>query len=190
VTGRGGSLPDGLCGWFMARAGNRMPAPSEWAAHWVCRRLALDFRRSGVSRTEPGRTGRTGELGSSTPTPCGARCEKRNVTLGLSNVTLNVIFSWSSGCWPHTGPLTVKVDAPRRRHGWWPLGARLVARLTIRPPLLTLAPLAPLTAGAGVGNRHSPIDVGPSGAKSAPPGINRKGETLWQPSPPSPWPAT
>src|SRR5664280_2158700 len=68
--------------------------------------------------------------------------------------------------------------------------ARLVPRLTIRPSLLTLAVLAPLTAGAGVGNRRSPIDVGPSGAKSAPPGINRKGETPWQPSPQSPWQAT
>jgi hypothetical protein len=55
------------------------------------------------------------------------------------------------------------------------LRARLVPHLSIRPSLLTLAPLAPLTAGAGVGNRHSPIDVGPNGAKSAPPGINRKG---------------
>ena len=50
-------------------------------------------------------------------------------------------------------------------------------RLTIRPSLLTLALLAPLTAGAGVGNRLSPIDDGPDGAKSAPPGINQKGET-------------
>jgi hypothetical protein len=25
-------------------------------------------------------------------------------------------------CWSHAGPLAVKVDAPRRRHGWWPLG--------------------------------------------------------------------
>jgi hypothetical protein len=45
---------------------------------------------------------------------------KSNVTLRLSNVTLNVIFSWSAGCWSHTDPLAVKVDAPRRRLGWCP----------------------------------------------------------------------
>ena len=43
---------------------------------------------------------------------------KTNVTLGLRNVTLNVTFSWSAGCKSHTGPLAVKVDAPRRRLGW------------------------------------------------------------------------
>jgi hypothetical protein len=43
---------------------------------------------------------------------------KTNVTPGLSNVTLNVTFPWSAGCVSHTGPLAVKVDAPRRRLGW------------------------------------------------------------------------
>ena len=51
---------------------------------------------------------------------------------------------------------------------------RLVPRLTIRPSLLTLAALAPLTAGSGVGNRLSAIDDGPGGATSAPPAINHK----------------
>ncbi len=47
---------------------------------------------------------------------------KTNVTLGLSNVTPNVTFFWSAGSWSHTGPVAVKVDAPRRRLGWWPFG--------------------------------------------------------------------
>lgn len=42
---------------------------------------------------------------------------KANITLGLGNVTLNVTFSWSAGCGSHTGPMAVKVDAPRRRLG-------------------------------------------------------------------------
>src|SRR5664279_2631754 len=37
--------------------------------------------------------------------------------------------------------------------------------------ILTLALLAPLTAGTGVGNPLSAIDDGPGGAKSAPPAI-------------------
>ena len=49
-------------------------------------------------------------------------CGKRNVTLGLGNVTLNVTLPGQRGCQSHTGPLAVKVDAPRRRLGWWPFG--------------------------------------------------------------------
>jgi len=75
--------------------------------------------------------------------------------------------------WFHTVALAVKVDVARRRHGGDPAG-RLVPRLTIRPSLLTLAALAPLTAGSGVGNRLSAINDGPGGATSAPPVINHK----------------
>ena len=153
-------------------------------------RLAPDSLGPTSADLSRARTESNRPIWSSTPPPCGARCGKSNVTLGLGNVTLQRHPPWSAGlsvAHRPPGRQGRRSEAPARMVA---LRARLVPRLTIRPPLLTLAPLAPLTAGAGVGNRHSPIDVGPSGAKSAPPGINRKGETPWQPSPQSPWPAT
>ncbi len=48
-----------------------------------------------------------------------------NVTLSLGNVTLDLEqrhLLQVTGCWSHTGTLAVKVDAPRRPHGWWPFG--------------------------------------------------------------------
>jgi hypothetical protein len=54
-------------------------------------------------------------------------------------------------------------------------------RLTIRPSLLVLAALAPLTAGTGVGNRLPAIDDAPGGATSAPPVINHNEREPLQP---------
>jgi hypothetical protein len=48
--------------------------------------------------------------------------EAGDVTLGLLDADLNVTLPGERGCQSHSGPLAVKVDALRRRHGWRPFG--------------------------------------------------------------------
>src|ERR1035437_9395425 len=112
----------------------------------------------------------SGPSSSTTPPPFGARCVGRpNVTLGSGtspSLVTGLLVSRR-----RLGRQGRRCEAPARKVTQ---RARLVPRLTIRPSLLTLAFLAPLTAGTGVGNRLSAIDDGPGGAKSPPPAINHK----------------
>jgi len=50
-----------------------------------------------------------------------ARVLEARVTLPSTSPS-NVTLPAQRGFQSHTGPLAVKVDAPRRRHGWWPVG--------------------------------------------------------------------
>jgi hypothetical protein len=89
---------------------------------------------------------------------------RTNVTLRRTNVT----FSWSPGCWPSPSRPTVRGAGS---NGDPPV----TARSSSHHPAFTLTPLALLTAGAGVGDRHSPIDVGPSRAITPyPPSIEKE----------------